>query len=654
MTSRFWILVCFFLIAVSSAPAQSTELKPFTSRDAAEMAYFGNIFDSSLEQPYDDGALSPDGRYALKVSHRGVLPEGVTEGTLWLFDVDDVVESIRDAGKALPAPLVLARVSAAINGYSTDFVNRGNTLLHPKWSDDSKSVYFLGRDGQENRRLYKVDVDSRDLEALSPADRDIFAYSVSGLHIVLLAGRNIDADAVWQTAGTGVDDIVVGTGTALNPLLFPNFLEYASDEPLMLEVWRVQGGTAEPVGAATPRGAMEIVAEFADADIALSPDGAQAVVKIAGSSRQDDSATPSAFRIIDLESAEYRDSTDLDAEGLTWTPFEPQPPKGADKLQLTVAESLNKPPVLVATKTDTGESRAIFDPNPQLANLVVLPVNVIEWEDQHGRTIVGGLLKPANFDPERRYPLVIQTHGFRQDRFFRVGFSDTANAGRALAARDIVVLQVEEPYPWDDMPADLEKAGMDVYVAAIDELALLGIIDPEKVGISGYSFTGLTAAISITRAPERFAAAVLANCDPLTMTGYYSYVDSPLHGQVERLFTGVAPNDKEGLQVWIDKSPALTTSSIKAPVLVTAADPFHLLSLWDFYAALRYQGKAVELQYIRSGKHNLVKPLHRIAHQEVIVDWFDFWLNEHRDDDPDKVEQYRRWKLMKRSRQMNQ
>lgn len=647
MTSRYWIHFCFFVIAVSFTPAQSSELRPFTSRDAVEMAYFGNFFDPSLAQPYDDGAISPDGRYALKISHRGVLPEGVTEGTLWLFDVDDVVESIQDVGKAPSAPLVLARVSAAINGYSTDFVNWGNTLLHPKWSDDSKSVYFLGRDGQENRRLYNVNVDSRDLVALSPADRDIFAYSVSGPHIVLLAGQDIDADEVWQTAGADVDDIVVGTGTALNPLLFPNFLEYASSEPLVLEVWRIQGETAEPVRATESRAPMKVITELADADIALSPDGAQVVVKIAGSSTQEDESNASRFRIIDLGSSEYRDTTDLDEAGIEWNPFAPRSRNVTNKLQLVATESLNQPPVLVATMTDTGDSRTIFDPNPQLANLEILPVSVIEWEDQHGRTIVGGLLKPANFNPDRKYPLVIQTNGFRRDRFFRVGISETANAGRALASRDIVVLQVEEPYPWDDVPADLEKAGLDVYVAAIDKLASLGIVDPEKVGISGYSFSGLTAATSITRAPKRFAAAVLANCDPLTMTGYYSYVDSPLHGQTEFLFTGVAPNDAEGLRVWIDKSPSLSTSSIEAPVLVAAADPFHLLSLWDFYSALRYQGKAVELQYIRSGKHNLVKPLHRIAHQEMIVDWFDFWLNDHSDDNPDKAKRYQRWSLMK-------
>jgi dipeptidyl aminopeptidase/acylaminoacyl peptidase len=634
------------LISVTHAFVYSAELRPFTSRDAAEMAYFGNIRDSTLELPFDDGAVSPNGRYAVKVTHRGVLPQGVTEGTIWLFDVDDVIRSIEDANKVPSAPTGLASMSAAINGYSNDFANRGNTLLHPKWSNDGKDVYFLGRDGQENRQLFKVNVDSHKLMALSPPNRDVFAYSVSGPHVALLVGQSIDPNEVWQTSGASIDDIVVGTGTALNPLLFPNFLEYANVEPLVLEVWRVQGKTAEPVREKVSRAPIQVVSQFANADISVSPDGRQAVAEIADFSRRENSSNGGILRIIDLESGEFRDSTDLATEGLAWTPFAPRASNDSRRLKLSVSESFNQPPVLMATKTDTEETRAVFDPNPQLAELLVLPVSKFEWEDQHGRTIVGGLLKPANFDTGRRFPLVIQTHGFAQSRFFRVGASDTANAGRALASRDIVVLQVEEPDVGDDVPINLEKAGMDIYLAAIDELASRGIIDPDKVGISGYSFTGLTVATSITRAPKRFAAAVIANADPLTLTGYYSYVDSPLQGLTENVIIGAPPID-DGLQIWLDKSPSLSTGSITAPVLVSATDPFHLLSLWDFYAALRYQGKAVELQYIRSGKHNIVKPLHKVAHQEMIVDWFDFWLNDHEDTDPSKADQYRRWRRMK-------
>lgn len=645
MTARLWISICALLSISSYVGAQTAEQRSFTSRDAVEMAYFGNIARSTFYQPHDDGRVSPDGKSAIQITHRGALPAGETEGTLWLFDVDRILQSIEDSSTAPPEPLALARMSAAINGYSTDFANLGNTLLHPKWSNDGRSVLFLGRDGQENRQLFRVDLTNHRVVTISPPDRDVFAYSVSGAHIVLLAGRGIRGDDFWRIEGPGVDDIVVGTGTALNPLLFPNFREYSS-VPLELEVWGVQDDVAEPVLADGSDNPVKVVARLNDADIDISPDGKQAVAIIESSSDQAGSGDSRAYRVIDLASGAYRDVADLSEAGLSWMPFPPNNQQESSRLLLSVSESLNQPPVLVATDPATGKSRTVFDPNPQLSEIEVSPVEVVEWKDKHDRTVIGGLIKPAGFDAGRRYPLVIQTHGFHQNRFFRVGYSETANAGRALASRDMLVLQVLEPDPWTDTPLDLEKAGLDVYIAAIDELTGRGIVDPTRVGISGYSLTGLTVAASITRAPDRFAAAVIANSDPLTLTGYYSYVDSPLHGLTEELFTGTPPIG-DGLQTWLEASPSLSTDSIEAAVLVSATDPFHLLSLWDFYAALRYQKKPVELQFIRSGKHNLVKPLHRIAHQEMIVDWFDFWLNGHEDDDPGKKDQYQRWRRMR-------
>ncbi len=67
------------------------------------------------------------------------------------------------------------------------------------------------------------------------------------------------------------------------------------------------------------------------------------------------------------------------------------------------------------------------------------------------------------------------------------------------------------------------------------------------------------------------------------------------------------------------------------------------MGLWSPYASLRDQGKPVDLQYIRTGRHNIPKPLQRLAHEEKLVDWFDFWLNDHQDRDPDNSAEYERW-----------
>jgi len=614
-------LILISLSVLTAAPicaAADEEKRPFTVRDSIEMSYFGTVTESDPRHSLDDGAASPDGRYIVRMTHRGVIADGVTEGTIWIFDTKEVLHGIANPDTPVAAPDVLARMSAEINGYSGDFYERGNILFHLMWSDDSRYLYFVGRDGQENRQLFRANITSRIVEPLSLRNQDVMTYLLSGESVAYLAGPDVDVEIDWVSAGSDIPDIVVGTGTPLLPLLYPNFRGYAISNPIELEAWQTQGGDPEPIINSSTGEAVRITTSLTHVGSSASPDGTHQLL------------------------------TDDVLADTNWIATDRSRSTVEATVKISISESLNQAPVVTATDSESGRSRVIFDPNPQLKNIAMADVRVYEWQDKHGRTVHGGLVLPPNYVPGENYSLVIQTHGFHRNRFFRLGFSETASAGRALAARGIVVLQVAEPRTDQDPRwADLHKLGLDAYLSAIDELAADGIIDPAKVGITGYSETGLFTAASITEAPDRFAAASIANSDPLSITGYYSYVDSPLQGVTERLF-GAVPYGPS-FQDWIQRSPNMSTDRIKAPVLIFAADPWHLLSLWDLYAALRYQGKPVELQYIRSGSHNLKKPAHKLAHQEMLVDWFDFWLNGNEEASAGKTEQYSRWREMKNS-----
>ena len=90
----------------------------------------------------------------------------------------------------------------------------------------------------------------------------------------------------------------------------------------------------------------------------------------------------------------------------------------------------------------------------------------------------------------------------------------------------MLVLQVREPHsPEDGTWREATERGTEVYLAAVDQLAAEGLVDPTKVGITGYSRAGSFVARAITEAPERFAAAAVVNTDPGSQFGYYTYID---------------------------------------------------------------------------------------------------------------------------------
>ncbi len=234
------------------------------------------------------------------------------------------------------------------------------------------------------------------------------------------------------------------------------------------------------------------------------------------------------------------------------------------------------------------------------------------------------------------------------------GFCPTANAARALAGRGLIVLQVGEISRHWGTPLEAELDGRTAYVSVIEQLVGEGLVDPNKVGIIGFSHTGWYVLDSLIHARKYFAAATLAEFSSASYWEYLVSADfqSPRTAKQHADQIGSDPFG-EGLQKWITASPGFNTDKIGVPILFEPNYPVSLVEYWDIYAALRLQGKPVELLYIRNGDHVLTRPLQRLASQEMNVDWYDFWLKAHEDPDPAKSEQYVRWRALRKLQEQN-
>jgi hypothetical protein len=68
--------------------------------------------------------------------------------------------------------------------------------------------------------------------------------------------------------------------------------------------------------------------------------------------------------------------------------------------------------------------------------------------------------------------------------------------------------------------------------------------------------------------------------------------------------------------------------------------------MWDWYAGLKRLGKPVEYGYLPDGQHELFQVGQRVHTNQLLVDWFRFWLKGEEDDDPGKFAQYERWRRL--------
>jgi dipeptidyl aminopeptidase/acylaminoacyl peptidase len=316
-------------------------------------------------------------------------------------------------------------------------------------------------------------------------------------------------------------------------------------------------------------------------------------------------------------------------------------------LTAQIRQDLNTPPALWATDQKTKRSKRIWDPNPQLAKLNLGEVTVFRWKDKAGYEWTGGLVKPPDYVLGKRYPLVIQTHGFAEREFMTDGNFTTASAARPLASTGIAVLQMMDR---DDDLSTADEASNRVlaFESAIDRLASDGLIDPDRVGITGFSRTCYHVESALINDPKRFAAASIADGVDMSYMQELMYrtLGVPLH-EGEAIY-GAKPFGEGLRQNWVQRAPGFHLDGIQAPLLIEAITPASILEEWEIYASLVAQGKAVDMIYFPDGQHVLQKPLERMASQQGNVDWFRFWLKGEEDSDPAKAEQYARWREMKK------
>ncbi len=332
---------------------------------------------------------------------------------------------------------------------------------------------------------------------------------------------------------------------------------------------------------------------------------------------------------------------------------------GESSPEILLDEDMNSPPKIYAISPPAQQKALLLDLNPQFRDLKFGKVKEIQWRGSQGFPAKGGLFYPVPYTPGRRYPLVIQTHGWESTKFMVDGAWTTAYAARPLAATGIMVLQVGEfagdgNYDWWYANANTAKEvdrAVSSYEGAIDVLDREGLIDRQRVGIIGFSRTCLFVKYALTHSRFQFAAAsVTAGID----AGYLQYMMTTTSArsyafEIEGI-NGGAPFGR-GLKMWMQRSPGFNIDRVRTPVRITAETPSGALFEWEWFAALTRLGKPVEMVMMQDGDHLLQKPWERMISQQGNVDWFRFWLKGEEDPDPAKAEQYARWRVLRKLQQ---
>ena len=330
--------------------------------------------------------------------------------------------------------------------------------------------------------------------------------------------------------------------------------------------------------------------------------------------------------------------------GATWEKAQDIPSSvSPQRPEILLDEDMNSPPQVVAVDPKTLHKTLLLDLNPEFKQLTFGKVEPVNWKDAVGHDIKGGLYFPVNFTPTRKYPLIIQTHGFDPNEFWVDGPWTTAFAAQPLANRDFFVLQVSDPdFTLSDTPEEPQRA-MAAYESAVDHLSGIGLIDSSRLALVGFSRSCLYVKYTLTHSKYHFSAAIAA--DGID-AGYFQYVAfsnaiPTLASEFEALNAALPIDD--GFAAWLRLSSGFLVNKVDTPLQIQAIGPVSLVGEWEWFSRLSRLHKPVDMIYLAEGSHILQKPWERMASQQGAVDWLAFWLKGEEDPDPLKKEMYARW-----------
>jgi dipeptidyl aminopeptidase/acylaminoacyl peptidase len=289
------------------------------------------------------------------------------------------------------------------------------------------------------------------------------------------------------------------------------------------------------------------------------------------------------------------------------------------KSSAVIRSSFANPPEVWAGKT--GEWKQVTHLN---ANARVRPgeAKKIDWSSDQYKPF-GWLLQPRDFDPARKYPLIVQVHGGPASAALNKW---PREEGLMLSRHGYFVFYPNPRGSFGGGEAftranvkDFGYGDLRDILSGVDEVVRTNPIDPQRIGIWGWSYGGYMTMWAVTQT-DRFRAAV-AGAGIANWQSYYG------ENEIDRWmipYFGASVYDDP--QVYARSAPITFIKQVKTPTLMLAGErdgEVPAPQSFEFWHALRTLGVPTRLVVYPDEGHRIKKPEHKKDVVRRVIGWFD-------------------------------
>lgn len=296
-----------------------------------------------------------------------------------------------------------------------------------------------------------------------------------------------------------------------------------------------------------------------------------------------------------------------------------------------ILQNTSKPPEAFVSAISSYSPRKITNINEEISKYPVPKTELIRWKSFDGKEIEGLLTYPLNYEPGKKYPFILNIHGgpagvFTQN--FIAGNSGVYPIA-AFAEAGMFVLRSNPRgstgYGKDFRLANQRDWGGGDYkdlMAGVDHVIKLGLVDPERMGVMGWSYGGFMSSWIVGQT-NRFKAASIGA--PVVNLSYQNLTDD-ISGFLPSYMKAEPWDDWAIYDKW---SPIRYVQNVKTPVMLQHGEadvrvPFSNAVM--YYNALKRRNIPVRLLALPRQPHGPTEPKMVLIAQQTNLEWMGKYL----------------------------
>ncbi len=286
-----------------------------------------------------------------------------------------------------------------------------------------------------------------------------------------------------------------------------------------------------------------------------------------------------------------------------------------------VITSMDRPGEIFTTTISGGPLTRITHVNDEfMAKIKYVTPEYVKFRSKDGTMVAGYLYKPLDYVAGKKYPTLLHPHGGPVGAYY----GEFNHFSQLFAANGYVVLEPNprgsSGYGQDFCKAIFADWGNKDYqddMAMVDYAVAQGVADPDKLGVGGWSYGGISTDFIIAQT-TRFKAAI-SGAGSAFLAAFYGHDQYILDYDVE------LGHPWENRAAWDKVSPFYRVANITTPTLFMGGDidwNVPILGGEAMYQALKSLGRETELVVYPGEFHGFKTPSHIKDRLERNLSWY--------------------------------